>query len=407
MTTGAPTVVIDARMFTGTLGGIETMLIGLADGLAEIGDTGVAIAFVGYEGHTDWLEPHLSPQTTLLRVPPPIRAPDHVKRHLGYLLGLVRRGRDVITGANSRIPRDTAIEQLHADLVHFPHQGPGQISAPFIYQPHDLQHRHLPQFFTSAQLRRREAYYGPLCRAAARVVVGTSWVKDDVVEQYSVAPEKVTVIPLAPVTALASAGEALAWLPADYLLYPAAFWPHKNHARLLEALRLVRESHADAHLVLTGASVEAGTDVAAHAAALGLADYVHIAGFLSETDLATAYSHARLVVVPTLFEAASFPIWEAFSRGVPVACSTVTALPRQVADAAVLFDPLDIDEIAAAIAQVWSDPELRATLVARGAARVAEFSWADTARRFVALYRVLTGVETPQDVALLAEEPKL
>jgi glycosyltransferase involved in cell wall biosynthesis len=227
------------------------------------------------------------------------------------------------------------------------------------------------------------------------------------VKQYSVAPENVTVIPLAPVTALTPAGDGLAWLPANYMLYPAAFWPHKNHARLLEALRVLRESHGDAELVLTGDPVEAGTDVAARAAALGLSDYVHIAGFLSESDLATVYSHARLVVVPTLFEAASFPIWEAFSRGVPVACSTVTALPRQVADAAVLFDPLDVNEMAAAITRAWSDAELRTSLVARGAARVAEFSWAETARRFVALYRVLTGVETSADVALLAETPKL
>lgn len=407
MTDRTPAVIIDARMFTGTLGGIETMLIGLADGFSEIDLAPLTIQFVGYEGHTGWLEPHLSAQTSLLLVPAPNVLSDRLKHQLGGVVGPLRRARDLVKRTNSRIPHDTAIERLHADLVHFPHQGPGRVSAPFIYQPHDLQHLHLPQFFTKAELQRRETYYGPLCRAAARVVVGTSWVKDDVVKQYSVAPEKVTVIPLAPVTALAPTGDALPWLPGRYLLYPAAFWPHKNHARLLEALRIVRQSHGDAELVLTGASVEAGTDVSARAAALGLADHVHIAGFLSESDLATVYSHARLVVVPTLFEAASFPIWEAFSRGVPVACSTVTALPRQVADAAVLFDPLDVAEMAAAIARAWSDPELRETLVARGKARVAEFSWAETARRFVALYRVLTTVETPDDVLLLAEPPKL
>ena len=135
--------------------------------------------------------------------------------------------------------------------------------------------------------------------------------------------------------------------------------------RLLEALRLVVDEHPDVHLVLTGA--RAGVDIAAMVRRLSdFTDHVHILGFLSESDLAAVYQDARGVVVPTLFESASFPIWEAFERCIPVACSSVTALPRQVGDAAVVFDPYDADAIAAAMTQLWTDDDLRETLVAEG-----------------------------------------
>jgi glycosyltransferase involved in cell wall biosynthesis len=407
VTSTRPRILIDGRLFTGTTGGVETVLIGLAQGLASVPFADLDISFVTYEGHDGWLRPHVGAGVSIVTVPPPRRATPGVRKLLGPAFGPLRRVRRAIRRTNTRIPTDLVMDGLAADLVHFPHQGPGRITAPFIYQPHDLQHLHLPQFFTPEELRRRETYYGPLCRAAARVVVGTSWVKSDIIDNYGVDASHINVIPLAPVAGAGHPGVRPPWLPANYLLYPAAFWPHKNHARLIEALALTATDHPDVELVLTGAAVADGTDVVAAAATFGVASRVHLAGFLSEDDLATAYAHARAVVVPTLFEAGSFPIWEAFSRGIPVACSTVTSLPRQVGDAAVLFDPLSVPAIAAAISLVWSDDALRATLVAKGSARVAAFSWEDTARRYVALYRLLTSVATEADERLLAEEPKI
>lgn len=112
-------------------------------------------------------------------------------------------------------------------------------------------------------------------------------------------------------------------------------------------------------------------------------------GYVDAPVLSVLYRLARAVVVPTLFEAASAPVWEAFEAGVPVACSSVTSLPEQVGDAAVLFDPLDVDAIAGAIARVWSDEELRRVLIRRGHERMAGRSWRATALTFRAHYRRL------------------
>jgi glycosyltransferase involved in cell wall biosynthesis len=396
-------VAVDARLFSGRSGGVETVLLGLADGLSALNDSSLDLSFVGYRGHTRWLEPHLDEFLHLHTINPPFILSTKLQRALGPLRDPLRRLRNSVTRSNTVRPDDEAIQQTDPDVVHFAHQEAGLVSVPFIYQPHDLQHLHMPEFFTRDERKRRANFYGPLCHAAARVVVGTSWVRDDVIERLNVEPAKVLVIPLAPVTTQSAPATRPAALPPAYLLYPAATWLHKNHLRLLEAFRLVVDEYPDAHLVLTGATI--AVDVASAARKLDLQANVTHLGFLSESDLAATYHYARGVVVPTLFESASFPIWEAFQRGVPVACSSVTALPRQVGDAAVIFDPYDVTSIAGAVTALWSDADLRTSLIAKGHVRVAQFSWLDTARRFAAVYRDVAGRASADDLALLAEEP--
>jgi glycosyltransferase involved in cell wall biosynthesis len=405
MTAAPIRVAVDARLYSGASGGVETVLVGLADGLSGIDLGNIEVIFVGYEGHTQWIAGHLGSAVRLQQVPAPWRPGPNLRRALGHLYGPLQKLRRAMRHANTRIPHDRAMDELAVDVVHFPHQEAGYVSAPFIYQPHDLQHMHMPEFFSNEELLHRETFYGPLSRAAARVVVGTSWVKDDVVSKFELEAAKVVVIPLAPVASVTASAVRPVAFPDAYLLYPAAAWPHKNHGRLLEAFRLVVDKHPDAHLVLTGA--RAGIDLQAAVANHELQNHVHVLGFLPEQELAAAYQHARAVVVPTLFESASFPIWEAFERGVAVACSSVTALPRQVGDAAIVFDPYDVDAIADAMTRLWTDAELRQLLVEKGKIRVAEFSWLDTARRFVALYRDVAGVATDADLSLLAEVPKI
>ncbi len=393
-------------------------MLGLASGFAQLRDGDEEYLFLANEGEEHWLEPHLGGPARLLRVGQPPRISARARAAASYpaLASAYGSLHDLVLPP--RLPgSDGTLERAEVDLVHFTFQDAFLTGIPSIYQPHDLQHVHLPRFFTRRQRRYRERAYRAYCEQAARVVVSSTWVKNDVVRHLSLAPEKVQVVPLAPIVehyaepspeALSAIRRKFA-LPERFALYPAQTWPHKNHKALLDALARVRDRHGVvAPLVCSGRVTDFGAEICAHARRLGLDSALQLVGFVSPDELQGLYRMARAVVIPTLFEAASFPLWEAFQNGVPAACSNVTSLPEQAGDAALVFDPRNPDAIAEAIFALWTDEPLRQRLVARARTRVASFTWERTARLFRAHYRSVAARRcTPEDAALLGAAPAL
>ncbi len=106
-----------------------------------------------------------------------------------------------------------------------------------------------------------------------------------------------------------------------------------------------------------------------------------------DEDLRGLYRLARCLVLPTLFEANSLPIFEAWFEGTPVACADVTALPEQLKDSGLLFDPFDPTAIGDAVARLVTDDALRKELQAKGRRRITDFDWTRTAKAYRAVYR--------------------
>jgi glycosyltransferase involved in cell wall biosynthesis len=228
------------------------------------------------------------------------------------------------------------------------------------------------------------------------VVVGSQWIKDDVIRQYRISPEKIQVIPEAPPTQWppAPGSELLATVQHKYqlkqpfALYPAVTWPHKNHLRLLEALAHLRDVYGlTLSLVCTGARQDFWPRIEKHIGELNLGSQVKFLGFLPEEELRAVYRLSQFLVMPSLFEAISLPVFDAWAEGIPVICSNATALPEQVQDAAELFDPHSVEAIADAMAKVATNAELQQKLRERGAQRVKDFQWERTARAYRAVYR--------------------
>ena len=167
-------------------------------------------------------------------------------------------------------------------------------------------------------------------------------------------------------------------LPPRYLFYPAQFWPHKNHQRLIEAVASLAGEHADLHLVLAG-SARGNARAAACAAALqtadrrGIASRIHNLGYVPNVDMAALYAEAVALVFPTFFGPTNIPILEAWALGVPVMTSRIRGVTEQVGDAAVLANPSDTSEIAAAIEHLWTDAVLRADLIQSGREKLAMY----------------------------------
>ena len=402
-------VCIDARLGSGRFGGVEQVVIGVASGLSRLGDGDEEYLFLTHPEHEDWLLPYLEGSCRPLH--PRIGHARRRARAIGR--GLAERVPAVGTRFSVR-RSDGTIEAAGADVVHFPFQDAFTTEVPSIYQPHDLQHVHLPEHFSPWIRKRREAIYRTHCERAEAVVAMTSWGRRDFIESYGLPEEKVWVVPGAsvlpeyPAPSPADLEEIRARLslPDSFLFYPAQPWPHKNHELLLEALAAIRErTGTPIPLVCTGAPAGQFHQVRDRAVDLGFEETVLFPGFVSPKELRALYELATALVFPSRFEGWGLPVCEAFSAGLPVASSSATGLPDLIGDAGLIFDPESTEGIADAVQRIWTDEGLRRTLAERGRERDGLFSWDRTARLFRAHYRRIGGQSLAEEDRILVAAP--
>lgn len=284
------------------------------------------------------------------------------------------------------VPRD--FEVMHfAVTVPIP-----STSLPSVVTIHDVQHLDLPELFSRPERRYRYWAYDGAARAADRVVTGSDYSKERLVERAGVDPEKVHVIPYGiDLDGFAAAGsdgdEALlsdVKLPERFIVYPANLWPHKNHGLLIDALAAVRDP--EIALVLTGQGYGRLDALLERARKVGVAGRVRHVGFLPRAALPALYRRAQAMVFPSLYEGFGAPPLEAMAAGLPVASSGQGSLREICAGATLDFDPTEPDSIATAIDRIVSDKPLRERLRAAGRERASGFSWAATAERHRDVY---------------------
>jgi glycosyltransferase involved in cell wall biosynthesis len=255
-------------------------------------------------------------------------------------------------------------------------------SKPFAYTLHDLQENYYPENFSLWQRIWRHQVHARLLRQTRRVVCESNHVKSDIVRSFGIAEERIVVMQAPPQREFLteSSSEKLQevrsrlQLPNRFLFYPAQFWPHKNHLRLIEAFREVANEAPDLELVLTGKKRDQYHAVMAAVAKLGLNGRVRYLGYIEQGDLHAIYHLATALVMPSLFESVSIPIYEAFQAGTPVAASAVLAIPEQVGDAALLFEPTSVTSIRDAILKVIRDPTAASLLGKRGRDRMMQMT---------------------------------
>ena len=249
---------------------------------------------------------------------------------------------------------------------------------PYAYTLHDLQEKHYPGNFSIWQRAWRHQIHAQLLRRARHVICESSYVRADIIRYFGIDEGRIAVIVAPPQgqfesemdTQQIEAARERMGLPARFLFYPAQFWPHKNHMRLLEAFRGVVDEIGDVSLVLTGKKRDEYQAVMDAAAKLGLTEKVHHLGYVELHDLQAAYQLASALVMPSLFESVSIPIYEAFQVGTPVIASDVVAIPEQVGDAGLLFNPTSAPSIRDAILKMLRDPEAAKRLGRNGRARM-------------------------------------
>lgn len=282
---------------------------------------------------------------------------------------------------------------------------------PVVSVVYDLQYAYYPQFFTPEEEAGRERTFLTAARVSERLVCISDFARRTVLEQGNVPPGRTATIHISlPRRLSRTAPEAVAavrqtlGLGQDvYFLYPANFWPHKNHRMLLTAFGMLCAARPESgvRLVLTGADTGLRRELVQAVASLGLEDRVLFAGYVSDADLSALLTGAKALVFPSLFEGFGMPLVEAMHVGTPIVCADVTSLPEVGGEAALYFDPRRPDAMAAAMGRILDEPGLCESLVAKGRERLSAFGGPEAmARRYLAVFEDVLARPVSQSTAV-------
>jgi glycosyltransferase involved in cell wall biosynthesis len=360
----------------GATGGMETYARALVPLLPAAFPEARFTVFAGRELAAQWRERPWHPEIGLVALP--VSSQTRIMRTAAQ--------QSVVAGAALR---------ARVDLLHSLGNMAPLAGAPRrVVTMHDLIYLSHPETTTGLLARGLSLLAPAVAHRATRIIADSEATAGELERLLGTPRAKVDVVPLGPglrpdampvAEAELRASLGLGELPL--VLSVSARRPHKNLVRLIEAMGRLPQ----AALVLPGYSSAFEDELRAVARRVGAEDRVHLCGWIDDAQLEGLYAAATCMAFPSLAEGFGLPVLEAMVRGVPVACSAVSALPEVAGDAALLFDPLSVDAIAAAVGHLLEDPALRARLVARGHERAAGFTWERTAAGTVASYRRALG----------------
>jgi glycosyltransferase involved in cell wall biosynthesis len=193
-------------------------------------------------------------------------------------------------------------------------------------------------------------------------------------------------------------------LPEHYLFYPAQFWPHKNHAIIIQALEQLKRAHGlEIPIVFCGSHTEKIREgyfrlVMNMVQYCGVAEQVYYLGYVPDKDMAGLYAGAKTLVMPTFFGPANIPYLEAWALGCPVLTSNIRGIREQIGNAGILVDPCSVKAVADGIHHLWLDEDLCRVLVERGRKKVLSFTFNDYCQRLIEILeeaKVRTRSEKP------------
>jgi glycosyltransferase involved in cell wall biosynthesis len=294
-----------------------------------------------------------------------------------------------------------ALKRASVDLFHAPHYVVSPLTTcPTVVTIHDCIHLRFPQYLPSrAAYVYARAMMTIAARRARRILTVSQASKEDILRYLKVPASKIEVIynALDERLAVVPTAEDISrvrdrfLLTSPFVLYAGNIKPHKNVDRLIEAFSILRRRGDDVKLLIIGDEISKYPNLRRLVHRFQLHQYVRFLGFVPDATLAVLYRLATVFVFPSLYEGFGLPPLEAMASGTPVITSNVSSLPEVVGDAALLIDPMSASAIAAAMARVLDDQDLREDLVRRGYERVKAFSWERSVRRIREVYAEVLG----------------
>jgi glycosyltransferase involved in cell wall biosynthesis len=301
------------------------------------------------------------------------------------------------------------LDQLQADLLFCPFSNPSlaRISIPCVSILHDLQHWHYPNFFSPQERHHRDQYLRRMIQYS-QVIVCVSHFTEQSLQEYC---RHFNLVPKATTVIYHYFPESLPSNPSDpdfnysnftdpdhpYLLYPANYWPHKNHRTLLHAYaRYLQNHHRETphlpyfNLVLTGTLETEEQSIKALAQHLNIQDQVHFLGYLDSLAFKKVWLHCAGLIFPSLYEGFGLPIVEAMAYNKPILCSQIPCLEEVTGGACLYFNPTQAQSIAEALRTFTGNIEGRETLTCQSQTRFQDFQNLNPLQDYLAIFDQLS-----------------
>lgn len=257
-----------------------------------------------------------------------------------------------------------------------------------------------PKYFNLFQRRIFRLAHVLASKAARTIITISKETKADLIRHLRIDPGRIVVIPLGvdshfrPCShEVVSRVRKILSLPEKYVLYLGTNNPHKNLEGLIKAFAQIAENpcHSEVKLVIAGSWDDRYPQSKRVAEELGVKDRVLFLGLVEEADLPALYRGATLFAFPSLCEGFGLPVLEAMACGTPVACSNIPSLSELVGEAAILVNPLDLEDLASAMDQVLKDGTKQQGMREKGLQQANCYTWERTARETLAVYKAMLG----------------
>lgn len=267
-------------------------------------------------------------------------------------------------------------------IVPFPLLFGSEYKIPYIVAIPDIMYKYYPGFpeYRFLDRLKNNLVYKYSARSALLNVVDSQQGLEDLHKFFKIPKKKIRIIPYIPPGYVykykdmdESSVDILLKkynLPEKFLFYPAQFWYHKNHLRLIKAMAFLRQNlDLEASLILVGSSkanYENYQKVMNLAKELKIEKQISHLGYVSDKEIVALYKKSWALVFPTLIGPTSIPPLEAMVLGTAVLCSNLFSMPEQIEKAGLFFDPFSVKDMAEKIHKIWINEELREELVQKG-----------------------------------------
>ncbi len=259
------------------------------------------------------------------------------------------------------------IDKYNIDIIHCPYQFIPKINGvKLISTMHDVQELYFPEFFSADERAYRAVNYLDFIKRSDKIIVSYQHIKNDLVKFFGVKQNLISILLLKMDNLWYSKFNNNDIKTLDikfdkYIFYPANSWFHKNHLNLIRTIYYLKtQKDLKINILFTGDfKSEQGEFIKSEIKKLDLEQQITILGIVSEEELYSIYQHTQGVVIPTLYEAGSFPLMESILMNIPVICSNVTSLPETIGNLEFTFNPNSIEDIADKIQKLWNDENYR------------------------------------------------